>query len=331
MKLTEFVEGGANRWERLDALVSAGGRRPESLGSERLAQLVDLYRATASDLALARRLFPSDPVVARLEQSVIKARGALHDRASARRGVVDFFRVGYWEIIADRSRPMMLSAAFLVIPALLGALWVAIDPETVTSLMPPDFLWVTEVASTDVGYSASDLIGFSTYVMSNNIRVTFVAFVGGLTWGLLSAFSAANNGLILGALAALAYRAGNTKVLIEAIAAHGVLELSCIVVGCGAGLSMGRAMLRPGISSRVDSLAHEAQALGLMVLGTVPWLVLAGIIEGFVSRTGTTWPVSLAIGVPIGAGFWFQVWRHRPSRSESLPRPQSLALRLARR
>jgi hypothetical protein len=58
-------------------------------------------------------------------------------------------------------------------------------------------------------------------------------------------------------------------------------------------------------------MAAEARATALIFLGTAPWLVVAGVIEGFVSRTGTGWVPSLAIGLVIGGGFWWMVWRHR--------------------
>jgi hypothetical protein len=52
----------------------------------------------------------------------------------------------------------------------------------------------------------------------------------------------------------------------------------------------------------------EARGAVLVAIGTVPWLVLAGFMEGFISRTGTTWIPALVIGVIVGGGYWFLVW-----------------------
>jgi uncharacterized membrane protein SpoIIM required for sporulation len=310
-----FLESGQARWTELEALAGEAGRRPERLGAAKLARLVELYRVASSDLALARRSFPSDPVVDRLEAVVVKVRGQLYDREGRREGIGSFLAVTYWRLIAERARPMLAAAGFLLVPALLGAWWAVTDADKLLALLPPEFLWVTEAQSTDVGYTTPELVGFSTFVMSNNIRVTLLAFVLGLTFGSLSSFILANNGLILGALAALSFQAGNGRLFVAAVAAHGVLELSCIVIGGGCGLALGRAMLRPGTRTRVEAMADEARATALIFLGTAPWLVLAGVIEGFVSRTGTGWVPSLAIGLVIGGGFWWMVWRHRPGIS----------------
>lgn len=329
VKLPEFLETGQPRWAELDALIADAGRRAESLGAERLRRFVDLYRATSADLAIARRMFPSDPVVAALERRVIGARGLLFDRAGSRESVGSFFATTYWRLIAERWRPMALAAAALLIPAVLGAVWAQADPARVIAVMPPDFLWVTEAQTTDQGYGTAGLVGFSTYVMQNNIRVTLLAFVLGITWGLMSAYVIAQNGLILGALAGLAVGAGNTELLVAAVAAHGVLELSCIVIGGGTGFSLARSMLRPGHRTRRESLAVEARSAALVAMGTVPWLILAGLIEGFVSRTGTTWRPALAIGLIVGGGFWYLVWRlgRPPAVDESHSRARALARR----
>lgn len=309
MELEDFVSQGEDRWVELEDLISASRRRAERLGVEGVNRLADLYRETSSDLAVARRRFPSDPVVDRLTRLVVAARSRIHDRRSRREALRDFFAVTYFELIVERSRLMWVALGCLVVPAGLGMWWVSRDPLAVRSILPPEFLWVTEAPDTDVGYSASQLVGFSTFVMTNNIRVALLVFVAGIGWGVLSAYLLAQNGLLLGALTALAAEAGNGRVLIEAIAAHGVLELSCIVVAGGAGLSLGRSMLRPGPRTRLASMAEEANKSVLIAVGTAPWLVLAGLVEGFVSRTGTGWAPGLLIGLGLGGAYWWPVWR----------------------
>jgi uncharacterized membrane protein SpoIIM required for sporulation len=311
VKLPEFMEAGQPRWDELDELAARAGRRAESLGAERLRRLVDLYRSTAADLAIARRLFGSDPVVRVLEQRVVRARALLFDREGRREGIGSFFGDTYWRLVAERIRPMGLAALLLFVPGLLGAVWAMADPMAVAGVLPPEFLWVTEAQTTDQGYGTAGLVGFSTTVMANNIRVTLLAFVLGITWGLLTAFVIVQNGIILGAVAGLALEAGNWRLFLAAIIAHGVIELTCIVIGGGTGLALARSMLRPGHLTRREALGVEARSAALIVMGTIPWLVLAGVVEGFVSRTGTTWIPATVIGILIGGFFWVMVWRSR--------------------
>jgi uncharacterized membrane protein SpoIIM required for sporulation len=102
-------------------------------------------------------------------------------------------------------------------------------------------------------------------------------------------------------------------VFVAAVAAHGILELSCIVVGAAAGLSVGRAILRPGTRTRRAALAQEATTAAQLALGTAPWLILAGLLEGFASRTGRGPVFAVAVGVAVGSAYWaLALWRGRP-------------------
>jgi hypothetical protein len=46
-----------------------------------------------------------------------------------------------------------------------------------------------------------------------------------------------------------------------------------------------------------------------VVLGTVPWLVLAGLVEGFVTPRRIGVPAALAVGIGLAAIYWSFVVR----------------------
>ncbi len=214
----------------------------------------------------------------------------------------------------------MAAGLCLVVPALLMVRWALVSPEAVSGLVPTQFLWVTEADTTDQGMGAVGLAGFSTFVLVNNIRVALTAFVGGVAWGVGTALLIGYNGLLFGALAGLAAQAGNLALLGRATLAHGTLELSCIVVAGAAGISLGRAILRPGHHTRREALAREAPPALQIAAGTAPWLVVAGLVEGYASRVGLSLLVTALIGAVLGGGFWALLWwRGRPRLSETGP------------
>ncbi len=321
MNLNRFVQEHQPQWQETENLVKKGGRRVERLGSEGVLRLASLYRSISADLAIARRSFPGDPVVDRLTSLTTKARALVYERPSRRQGLPTFFADTYWLLLAARRGPLLISAALLLVPALLGYLWAVIDPTTTRQAVPDAFLWVTEQQSTDRALNVLGLADFSTYVMVNNIRVTLFVFALGITWGIGSGYVILQNGLILGLVAGLAVDAGNTSLLISAITAHGILELSCIVVGGAAGLSVGRAILRPGQDTRRRALTKEALISFQIAAGTAPWLVIAGLVEGFVSRTGLGPVPTVIVGVILGGLFWgLYVWRTRGVVLQPAPR-----------
>src|SRR5262249_55962465 len=149
---------------------------------------------------------------------------------------------------------------------------------------------------------------------TNNIVVTALAFAGGITLGLGTAYFLLQNAVLLGAVAGLAIGAGNGRPFFELVTAHGVLELSCIVVGGAAGLRVGWAMVHPGYRRRGVALREEARAAVEMLLGTAACLVVAGLVEGFITPKDLGLGPVLAIGFTLGAIFWGLVmWRGAPA------------------
>jgi uncharacterized membrane protein SpoIIM required for sporulation len=64
---------------------------------------------------------------------------------------------------------------------------------------------------------------------------------------------------------------------------------------------LGWAILRPGLMRRRDALAQAARKAVYLLLGAVPWLVVAGTIEGFISpNENIPAPVKWAVGIVSG-------------------------------
>ncbi len=103
---------------------------------------------------------------------------------------------------------------------------------------------------------------------------------------------------------------GTADRFVALVVPHGVLELSLIIVSVMAGLRIGWALIEPGNRTRTQSLTAEARPAVELVLGTMPWLVLAGLVEGFFTGSGPTLVPSLIVGIALGAIYWgLVIWR----------------------
>jgi uncharacterized membrane protein SpoIIM required for sporulation len=299
---------------RLEALLRrAGGRRwRRRLGAEGVLELGSLYRGAAADLAYARRRFPGDPVVARLEALVTRGRAAVYGRVARRGSVREFFAHGYWRRLAERPGMVALAWALLLVPAAAGAIWGQADPGAAVGLVPGDFAAAADPPATGRDFGAAEGSVFATQVLVNNIQVTLIAFVGGLLFGLGTVAALAFNGLLLGVIGGLAFGAGNGEAFIRLISSHGPLEISCIVVGGVAGLRLGVALIAPGSRTRLRSLQLEAPRAVELALGTAPWLVVCGFAEGLLTGPELAVWVQVCIGLGLAGVFWGLVlWRGR--------------------
>jgi uncharacterized membrane protein SpoIIM required for sporulation len=293
-------------WTELDELVHAAGRRPERLGAARVRRLGELYRAAAADLARARRAFPGDPLVAALEQRVIRARHLVYDAPTRRESVVAFFARDYWRAVRARRLQLAIAAALLFGSALTSAVWADRDPGAAGGLAPGAYQAVTHPRphGSDLGLSGPERAGISGEIFTNNIRVTLLAFAAGVTAGVGTGLLLLFNGLQLGVVAGLAVGSGNGRIFFELVTMHGVLELSCIVVAAAAGIRFGWALVEPGRKTRAAALGVEARDALKVVLGTAPWLVVAGLIEGFLTPAGLGLPTVLGVGFGVAALYW---------------------------
>lgn len=338
MNLERFHATRGDRWAELDDLLRRARGKPERLGPEQVRRIGRLYRATAADLAIARRSFPGDPIVPRLERLTVAARQAVYAERSRRLSPVRFFGTEYWRRVRERPRLLLLAALLLIVPGLLGGLWAGEDPGAAIGLVPEDFLPTVESPGGDQGLTGAESGAFSSSVFTNNIQVAFLSLAAGIALGVGTVLVLLYNGLILGVVFGLTIENGQGTPLVEQVASHGLLELSCIVVAAAAGLRLGEAILRPGRRKRGDALVEEARGAVETVLGTAPWLVVAGFVEGFVSPRGIGWLGAVLVGAAFAGAFWLLVALRggRPAEEDAAeeaggPVPQSRARAFALR
>ena len=156
-----FAAERAAAWEELEAALRQAGDRPEKLGRDGVRRLGALYRAAAADLAFARRRFPGEPLVGRLEALVLRARATVYARAGRRASLVAFFTRGYWRRLAER--PLLVLAAWLLLagPALAGGAWGAADPPPAAGLIPAQFQAAADPPAEGRDYDAETASAFS--------------------------------------------------------------------------------------------------------------------------------------------------------------------------
>jgi uncharacterized membrane protein SpoIIM required for sporulation len=137
-------------------------------------------------------------------------------------------------------------------------------------------------------------------IMTNNIAVTVFAFLLGAFYGIGTLYILGMNGMMLGAIFAFTQQYGLHMRLFEFVIAHGVVELSIIMLAGAAGLMLGEALVRPGHRPRVEAFRQVSYQAGRLIVLGVPFLVGAGLIEGFVSPNPE---LSLQLKVTIGLAY----------------------------
>ncbi|MFZ0544079.1 MAG: stage II sporulation protein M [Candidatus Promineifilaceae bacterium] len=305
MKVEKFYESRQSDWKKLSVLLHKAQPGIQRLSPEEVDQLGRLYRAVTSDLALAQRDFPQHKVTIYLNQLVGRSHATIyrHEPLALRR-LIHFITTGFPQTYRS-IWPFILTAALLfIIPAVLSAVIVGHDPNSAEWLLPAqvqELIPVVEDRELWIDIPIEERPYTSTVIMQNNIQVSFIAFGSGVLAGLVTIWILITNGLILGGLTGLTAYYGIGFELWSFVIGHGVVELSVIFIAGGAGLSLGWAIISPGLYRRRDALALAARKSIYLILGCVPLLVIAGTIEGFISpNESIPWPAKWSVGIITG-------------------------------
>lgn len=270
-------------------VIGRGGA--ERLGEEELSRFAALYREIAADLARARTYGGSASLIYTLERLVGAGHNLLYHRTGESwRGLVRFLTAGFPSLVRRRWLPIALAAGLFFGPSLLVFSAIDQDPGVAREVMPPGLIALAETAAerqaegrgyADVPPLAMPVL--ASGVITNNIQVTFIAFAGGIAAGLGTMAVLILNGVMLGGVAGVFAHHQANLYLWSFVLPHGVIELTAIVIAGGAGLLLGSALILPGRATRREALIRRGREAISLIVGTAMLLVLAGLVEGFLS------------------------------------------------
>jgi uncharacterized membrane protein SpoIIM required for sporulation len=324
MVAEDFVTTKRAGWERLDNLLQRIRRgRLRSLDADELYELGRLYRQATSDLAVARRDWPAHPVVQYLNGLVGRAHGEIYrNEATTWRRIRDFVLITFPQTWRRSIIFMLVGFLSFALPALVAFVVSYRDPSQASLLFPAADSIVGDIKAhhewwrdiNDQGRGSS-----ATLIMSNNILISIKAFAGGVLLGLYALYLMVFNGLMLGTIAGLSQFYGFAGRLWDFVAPHAPLELSVIFFAGGAGLQMGYALIHPGLLTRSAALREAAERAVVIMIGCIPLLMIAGLIEGFISPSDL--PLWVKLSVSFGTGialytYLLGVGRRAPEASQ---------------
>jgi len=280
------------RWAEFQQLADRAARHGlDSFASHELPDFAARYREVAADLARARTYGVDETTLEHLERLAAAGHNALYrdERGTWRR---------VWEVMARECPAAIQQArgyvavaclAFLL-PAGAGYLLMRDQPALAIDLLPEVMIERADAGAermaegrryVDVALEDRPLMASGLIV--NNVRVAIACFAGGIFLGVGSLVLLGFNGLTIGAAAGHFANRGLLGYLMEFILGHGLLELFAIWVAGAAGFLLGRSLVSPGDLSRGDALVLSGRTAVRMVGAAAVLLVMAGLIEGFIS------------------------------------------------
>jgi uncharacterized membrane protein SpoIIM required for sporulation len=327
MSTDRFIDKKKTAWQRLeDLLTLLDTTSLGKLNKEEVRELGRIYRRTASDLAIARAESRDPRLINYLNSLVIRAHGRIY-RADAQGGqrIRNFYTRELPRTFRRTWRYTAVAFAVFMLFSVIGFAGSYRDPDF-SELMgvSPAFRELAIETKTHwwEDLNEANQIGAS-HILTNNIQVTIYTFAFGALLGIGTLFYLAYNGANIASVVALTYRAGFGNDLVTFMAAHGVIELSCVFMAGGAGLLIGSAMIMPGDLSRGEALKTRGKEAVRLMMGVATLLILAGLIEGFISPAPINPRIKFSIAAITGIALYsylLLVGREEPPLPEN-PNP----------
>jgi len=334
MRETNFIEQNKTKWREFEGVLDATQRDPD--------QLNDLFIQVTDDLSYSRSFYPNRSVRVYLNGLGQRIFGAIYKvRRSPWRQLANFWLEELPQIIHESRQSFRLSFFVFVVSMLIGGLSCAMDEDFASVILGEDYVEMTmeNIRSGDpmAVYKAKGAFSMSFAITLNNLYVTLLIFTMGVFFSLGSLTILVSNGIMVGAFQYFFIKEGLFFDSFLTIWTHGAIEVSCIVIAGAAGITMGQGLVFPGSYSRMQAFQRSARRGIKILLSIAPLIILAGFIEGFLTRLTETPAVIRILFIAVCFLFMFVyfVWYPRykarlgfdaPIRDTRIPpdQPQNL-------
>ncbi|MHC4841994.1 MAG: stage II sporulation protein M [Planctomycetota bacterium] len=288
--------------------------RPKSLKD--VEQFTAAYRQACTELARVRAFSPDTRLAEYIERAVALSNFAVYRKRRTR--LTEVFKGALFAVpraIRDLWKYMVVSTAVSMTSAAIAYVAVLVNPANFYLFVDRslasgrDPYASAESLSKGLGHvdsSAGTDALFSMFLFQNNTRVAFYCFAWGALCGLPTIYLLIVNGLMLGAMTAVFVEKGLGVEWFAWILPHGVPEIGAIFLAGGAGLALGHKVFNPGNKPRLQAFREQATKAGIVAMGCVPLLFLAGLIEGVFRQSSATTELryALFIFMLLAMGAW---------------------------
>lgn len=293
MREAAFVKQNKDKWVRFEKVLAD---KQNNLSPDELSAL---YIEVTDDLSYAQTFYPSSKTAQYLNylasqshQKIYKAK-----RESSRR-FITFYTKEFPLMFCKYQKQLLIAFSVFLLFTILGAYSAATDAAYVRMILGDMYVNQTleNIESNDpmAVYKKMNETDMFLGITINNITVAFMAFIYGIIFSIGSLYIMMRNGVMLGSFQYFFYDKGVFWESARTIWIHGTIEISVIIIAGCAGLVLGNSILFPGTYSRLESFKRGMKDGLKVVASTVPFFVIAGFLEGFVTRH-TEMPDWLAI------------------------------------
>jgi uncharacterized membrane protein SpoIIM required for sporulation len=282
MKEAAFIKQNKSRWEEFEKVV----RHQRETHPDKLAEL---FIQITDDLSFARTQYPESRTTQYLNNLASKVHlGIYKNKREETTRFITFWKYEVPHAMFEARKPLLYSFVIFIVSVAIGAVSAFYDDTFVRLILSDNYVNMTleniKNGNPTRVYATMSELNMFFYLVWNNVQVSFLVFVFGIFASVGAGYHLFRNGVMMGAFTMLFYKEEQLIHALPVVMLHGTIELSSIVVAGAAGFVMGNSLIFPETYSRLASL-RQGTVKGLkIVMGLVPFFIIAGFIEAYITR-----------------------------------------------
>lgn len=281
MRETQFIQQNKEKWAEYEQVLNGEAHDAD--------QLRDLFVHITDDLSYSRTFYTNRSVRVYLNGLAQRIFLKLYRSRRLPLGqLLTFWTDELPREVYEARRAFRLSFGVFVLSFLIGLISCAMDPEFAQVVLGQDYVEMThtniENGDPMAVYKQRGEFDMFLGITFNNLFVAFLTFTMGVFFGVGSLVLLVGNGIMVGCFQYFFVEQGLFWESFLTIWIHGTLEISAIVIAAAAGITMGRGPAFPGTYTRMQAFQTSARRGAKIMLGIVPIFIVAGFLEGYLTR-----------------------------------------------
>lgn len=299
MRETKFIEQNKEKWKDFELTLGQKHQDPDKLSR--------LFIEVTDDLSYARTHYGNRSVNVYLNSLAQKVFYKVYrNKRSTKAKFMAFWTDELPRTIYETRKAFYLSTIIFTVAFVIGMVSSMYDPEFAEVILGKDYIEMTleNIENGDpMGvYKDSGELDMFMGITLNNLKVDMLTFISGLFASLGTLFVMIYNGIMVGTFQYFFIERGLFWESFLTIWMHGSLEIPTIIISGAAGMVFGSGWILPGTHSRFRSFLMSARKGVKLLLGVLPITVVAGFIEGFLTRYTDLPPILRGVFISMGFG-----------------------------
>jgi uncharacterized membrane protein SpoIIM required for sporulation len=298
MREAAFVRQNKEKWIAFEKAITLNAKiSPDNLA--------DYYIQLTNDLSYAQTYYPESKTLLYLNSIASQAHQKIYiNKKESSNRIVSFWKYEFPLFFQQYHKTLFYAFLMFALATCVGIISTLYDDSFVRLILGDNYVNET-LNNIDNGdptaiYKSGGELGTFLGITINNIRVAIIAYAFGAIISVGTAYILFSNGVMLGAFFTFFYNKDLLFVASKSIWLHGTIEISVIVIAGCAGFVMGNSILFPKTYSRLVSFVKGAKDGLKIMISTIPFFIIAGFIEGFITRYSNM-PVWLAMTIIFGS------------------------------